>query len=100
MASAKRSCRNKPDVFCYICREYTIAPNRKPVTSFITCAYHAYFGMKLADQDKAWAPPTRHALSEILCGWTNGKRSLHFGILWFGGSRQTTSLTATSVLLM
>ena len=56
MVLARRSCRNKPDMFCYICEEYTIAPNRKPVTSFIMCAYHAYFGIKLADQDKAWPP--------------------------------------------
>ena len=56
MASARISCRNKPDVFCCICAEFTIAPNRKPVTSFITRAYHAYFGIKLADQHKAWAP--------------------------------------------
>ena len=78
---ARRSCRNKPDVFCYICGEYTIAPNRKPVTSFLTRAYHAYFGIKLADQDKAWAP---HIVSKVcietLRRWTNGKRSLNFGI--------------------
>ena len=77
MASARRSCRNKPDVFCYICGEYTIAPNRKPVTSFITRA----FGIKLADQDKAWAPHmVCKACTETLRGWTNGKRSLNFGI--------------------
>ena len=69
-ASAKRSCRNKPDVFCYMCGEYTIAPNRKPVTSFITRAYHAYFGIKLADQDKACAPHmVCKECTETLCGW-------------------------------
>ena len=56
MASARRSCRNKPDVFCNIYGEYTIAPNRKLVTSFITRACHAYFGIKLAHQGKVWAP--------------------------------------------
>ena len=81
MASARRSCRNKPDVFCYICGEYTIAPNRKPVKSFITRAYYAYFGIKLADQDKAWAPPmVCKACTKTLHGWTNGKSSLNFGI--------------------
>jgi len=81
MASARRSCRNKPDVFCYICGEYTIAPNRKSVTSFIRLAYHAYFGIKLGDQDKAWAPHiVCKACTETLRGWTNGKRSLKFGI--------------------
>ena len=76
MASVRRLCRNKPDVFCYICVEYTIAPNRKPVTSS-----HAYFGIKLADQNKAWAPHMVYkACTETLRGWTNGKRSLNFGI--------------------
>ena len=81
MALARRSYRNKPDVFCYICGEYTIAPNTKPVTSFITRAYHTYFGIKLADQDKDWAPHmVCKACTETLHGWTNGKRSLNFGI--------------------
>ena len=81
MASARRSCKNKPNVFCYICGEYTIASNRKPVTSFIMRAYHAYFGIKLADQDKAWAPHmVCKTCTETLHGWTNGKRSLNFGI--------------------
>ena len=81
MASARRSCRNNPDMFCHICRAYTIAPNRKPVTSFITRAYHAYFGIKLADQDKAWVPHmVWKACTKALRGWTNGKRILNFGI--------------------
>ena len=81
MASAKRSCRNNPDVFCYICGEYTIALNRKPITSFIRRVYHAYFGIKLADQDKAWAQlMVCKACTETLREWTNGKRSRNFGI--------------------
>ena len=71
MASARRSSRNKPDVFCYICGEYTIAPNKKPVTSFIMHAYHTYF----ADQDKALASQmVCKACTKTLRGWTNGKR--------------------------
>ncbi|XP_047496459.1 uncharacterized protein LOC125044058 [Penaeus chinensis] len=50
------SCKNKPNVFCYTCFEYTIVPNGNPVTGFIERAYHAYFGIKLGDQDRAWAP--------------------------------------------
>ena len=81
MASARRSCKNKPEVFCYICGEYTIAPNRKSVTNFITRAYHAYFGIKIAEQYKAWAPHmVCKAFTETLRGWTNGKRSVNFGI--------------------
>ena len=82
MASTRRSCRNKPDVFCYICGEHAIAPNRKSVTSFITRAYHAYFGIKLAGQDKTWAPHmVSKACTETLRGWTNSKGSLNLSVL-------------------
>ena len=82
MDSSRRSCRNKPDVFCYICGEYTVVPNRKPVTSFVKRAYHAYFGMKLGDQDKAWAPHmVCKKCTEYLRRWTHGKKDgLKFGI--------------------
>ena len=81
MASTRRSWRNKPDVFCYICGEYTIAPNRKSVTSFITRAYRAYFCIKLTDQHKTWAPHmVCKECTETLRGLTNGKRCLNFGI--------------------
>lgn len=52
MDSAKRSCKNKPDVFCYICHEYNPVPNRNPITGFAKRSYHAYFGIKLDDQEK------------------------------------------------
>ena len=68
-------------MFCNTCGEYTIAPNWRPVTRFITRTYHAYFGIKLADQHKAWAPHMVYkACTETLRRWTNGKRSLNFGI--------------------
>ena len=44
-------------------------------------AYHAYFGIKLANQHKAWVPHiVCKACTETLRGWTNGKWSLNFGI--------------------
>ena len=82
MASTRRSCKNKPDIFCYICGEYTIVPNRYQVTSFIKHAYHSYFGIKLGDQDKAWVPHmVCKSCTEYLHQWTKGKKScLKFGI--------------------
>ena len=79
---SERSCRNKPNVFCDICGEYTIGPNKKSVTSFISRAYHAYFGVKLADQDKACAPHVVcKACIETLRGSTNGKRTATSALL-------------------
>ena len=76
MISTRKSCQNRPDIFCYICVEYTLVPNRNPVTTFMKQTYHAYFGMKLRDQDKSWAPHVVcKSYTECLCQW-----SLKFGI--------------------
>lgn len=82
MASGRRSCKNTPDVFCYICGEYNLVCNRLPVTSFVKRAYHHYFGMKIGHQEKAWAPHmVCKTCTEFLRQWTKGKkRCLKFGI--------------------
>eukprot|EP00795_Rhopilema_esculentum_P009944 gene9944-18557_t len=94
MASVRRACRNKPGGFCYICGEYTLAPNRNSVTNFIKRAYYAYFGMKFGDQDKAWAPHmVCKSCTEHLRQWTKGTRSsLSFGIpmVWREPSNHAT----------
>ena len=86
MMSTRKSCRNRPDVFCYICGEYTLVPYRNPITTFIKQTCHTYFGMKLGDQDKAWAPHmVCKSCTECLRQWSKGKKtSLKFGIpmLW------------------
>ena len=82
MSSSRRTSRNKTDVVCYICGEYTIVSNRNIVTKFIKRAYHTYFSMRLGDQDKAWALHMLYmTCTEYLCRWTNGMKScLKFGI--------------------
>ena len=82
MATSRRSCMNHPDVFYYICGEYTQKASRKPISEFVKRAYVGYFGVKLGDQDEPWAP---HIVCKIctehLRQWTNGKRScLKFGV--------------------
>ena len=54
--SSRRSCVNDPNVFCYICGEYTLEHNRKLITNFVKQAYLAYFKVKLGDQDKSLEP--------------------------------------------
>ena len=56
MTSKRRSCVNDPDIFCYICGEYMKKKHCFNVRDFTKRAYEAYFGMKLEDQDKQWAP--------------------------------------------
>jgi len=71
-----------PDVFCYICGEYILKASRKPIFEFVKRAYVGYFGVKLRDQDKLWAPHiVCKTCTEHLRQWTNGKRScLKFGV--------------------
>ena len=80
--STRKSCQNRPDLFCYICGEYTFVPYGNPVTTFIKQTYHAYFGMKFGDQDKGWAPHlVCKSCTECLRQWSKGKKtSLKFGI--------------------
>ena len=57
MSSTRRCCKMKPDSFCYICGKYTFDKQKKNITDFVKKAYLAYFGVRLGDQDKLWAPP-------------------------------------------
>ena len=50
------NCINSADNFCYICGEVTFARQRKAVTAIVKMAYHLYFGCKVGNQDKSWAP--------------------------------------------
>ena len=45
MSKIRRSCANDPNAFCYICGEYTVKDQRKPVTDFVKRAYHAYLAL-------------------------------------------------------
>ena len=51
-----RSCVNNPDMFCYICGKFTSVTERRNMTDKIKSTYHIYFGCKIGDQDKSWAP--------------------------------------------
>jgi hypothetical protein len=82
MIMATRGCINSPDIFCYICGQFVIKKQRRNITDFVKKAYYAYFGMKVGDQDKSWAPHKVCCICvEELRQWTQGnKKSLLFGI--------------------
>lgn len=82
MSTSRRVCANSPDVFCYICGSFVVAKQRQNITKFVENVYFAYFGVKLGDQDKAWAPhKVCRTCVEALRLWKSGKKkSLPFGI--------------------
>ena len=56
MPLTRRRCLNNPDVFCYICDAYMTKKQRFNVCDFTKRANQAFFGMKLGNQNKSWAP--------------------------------------------
>ena len=81
MASA-RGCKNDPHIFCNTCSELTTQENRRRIDDFYGRAYHAYFQVKLGDQDKLWVPHIFcKTCKEQIWQWSNGTgKSLKFGI--------------------
>ncbi|GBN34360.1 hypothetical protein AVEN_107476-1 [Araneus ventricosus] len=52
-------CVNSVYNFCYVCGELTFAAQKKIISVVVKKAYHLYFGCKIGDQDKDWAPHVR-----------------------------------------
>lgn len=81
MASDRRSCKNDPDNFCYICGQIIILPKQKrPITEAVKQNFKKYFNVKLGDQDKPWAPHTVCLNCTVrLSAWARGEdRSMPF----------------------
>ena len=79
---SKRGCVNNPNVFCYICGSYIISMQRQNITTFVEKAYYAYFGVKLGDQDRSWAPHTvcRTCVDSLRNGSKGRKKAMPFGV--------------------
>lgn len=77
-----KTCKNRPDAFCYICGKYTPSKQKRTITSSVKRLYRAYFDIQLGDQDNPWAPHI--ACVNCISGfshWSKGKRkSMPFGI--------------------
>lgn len=70
-----RRCENKTNLFCYICGLFTTKNQRTEITSIVKRNYYSYFGCKIGDQDKKWAPhQCCKTCSNRLGDWFRGKR--------------------------
>ena len=84
-----RKCVNSSDAFCYIRGEVTFKSRRLCFTPVIKKCHEHYFGCKVGDQDKSWAP---HfccvSCARLLTTWANVSCSMPFAIpmVW----RETT----------
>ena len=72
---------NKADSFCYVCGDFTTTAQRA-ITPLLRTAYFSYFGCKIGDHDKAWAPHICcKACYNGLTAWFSGKKaSLSFAV--------------------
>ena len=80
--SSKRRCINHPDNFCYICGEYIPPTHHAKLSSRMKLVYAHFFGCKVGDEDKEWAPHTCcNRCRTSLSRWFDGKRKqMPFGV--------------------
>ena len=87
-------CKNNADNFCYICGNVVLQGQKSSITSFVKASYFAYFGIKLGDQDKPFAPHVCcQTCVEYLRRWSKGLiKALPFGIpmVWREGRDHLT----------
>lgn len=77
-----RFCKNKADAFCYICGEFIVKGRQRRMTPLLCEAYEKYFGCKVGDHGRPWAPQfcCLNCFTNLL-GWMNGSRkSMPFAI--------------------
>jgi len=77
-----RTCVNSPDNFCYVCGEVTFSSQKRTITAIVKKGCHLYFGCKIGDQDKSWAPHVCcNRCATNLRQWLNRKRkSMPFAV--------------------
>ena len=77
-----RKCVNGTDSFCYICGDLTSKTKKVRITALVKKAYELYFGCKIGDQDKSWAPHVCCKICAVsLRGWVKGSRpSMPFAV--------------------
>ncbi|XP_069960822.1 uncharacterized protein [Cherax quadricarinatus] len=77
-----RGCINSPDIFCYVCGQFTPSDSRSNITPLLKRCYFAYFGCKLGDQDKPFVPHKAcKSCTSKLQIWSVGKlKCMPFGV--------------------
>ena len=65
----------RPNNFCYICGSYAVGKQKESITDVVKKLYFFYFGCKLVDQDKNWAPHITCSTCRLnLLLWAKDKR--------------------------
>jgi hypothetical protein len=78
-----------------VCGELTFKSQRRNFTPLIKKYYEFYFGRKVGEEDKSWAPHI--SCVRLLTGWVNGSRHMAFAVPMVRVNQNTAHLTDTSV---
>ena len=77
----KEKQKDYPNRFCYICGRVTLPDQHSDITKFVKSCYHAYFGIRIGDQDKSFAHHTCCKTCVENLRRSRGKvKSLPFGV--------------------
>ena len=84
---------------CYICGIFMTAKQTTTTTSFVIKAYLGYFGMRLGDQDKTWAPHTvcRSCVENLRQSTKGIRKSFKF---WDSDGMERASKSCKRLLLL
>lgn len=79
---ASRGCKRSADSFCYICGELMVERQKRNITTFVRQVYLAYFGIRVGNQNKTWAPHfVCQTCVEGLRRWSKGQQhAFRFGV--------------------
>jgi hypothetical protein len=79
-----------------------IKKHQRNITGFIRKVYYAYFGVKLGDQDKSWAPhKVWYVCVEGLRKWSKGKKkAFRFGVPMIWREPKVTVMIAIFAVVM
>ena len=80
--SSKRRYINHPDNLCSICGEYTPPTHRAKLSSRIKLAHAHYFGYKVGDEAKEWAPHIycNRCRTSLLFWFDRKRKQMPFGV--------------------
>jgi len=79
-----RKCVNSSDAFCYICGKVTFKSRRRSFTPLLKKWYELYFGCKVGDQGKSWAPHfCWMTCARLLAAWAKVLRCVSSAIPMF-----------------
>lgn len=73
---SSKKCTNSANIFCYICGQFCVSSQKRPITANTKNYFELYFGRVIENRKESWIPEIVCKCCEVnLCSWWNGKRA-------------------------